>query len=51
MADAALLKAETDRFRNDLTLIRREVGKVMVGQESVIEATLTALCCGPVWTC
>src|SRR6202034_1455250 len=34
------------RFRNDLTLIRREAGKVMVGQESVIEATLTALCCG-----
>src|SRR5580692_6698563 len=46
MSEKPLLQAETDRFRNDLALIRREVGKVMVGQESVIEATLTALCCG-----
>ncbi len=46
MSEKPLLQAETERFRNDLTLIRREVGKVMVGQESVIEATLTALCCG-----
>ena len=42
----AQLNAEADNFRNAWTRVRNEVGKVLVGQERVVEATLTALLCG-----
>ncbi|MCX5662730.1 MAG: MoxR family ATPase [Planctomycetota bacterium] len=46
MTDQGILQAETARFRQDLDAARKEIGKVIVGQESVIEAVLTALFCG-----
>lgn len=41
-----LLQAEADQFRQEFATVRAEVGKVIVGQERVVEATLTALFCG-----
>ena len=46
MVDEATLRAEAARFKQDLDLIRQEVGKVIVGQERVVESTLTAILCG-----
>ena len=46
MADPQAMEAEAARFRTDLARVREEVGKVIVGQERVVEATLTALFCG-----
>jgi MoxR-like ATPase len=46
MTDEATLKAETNRFRQDMERIRQEVAKVIVGQERVVEATITAILCG-----
>jgi MoxR-like ATPase len=40
------LQAEADQFRNEFTAVQEAVGQVIVGQEHVIEATLTALLCG-----
>ena len=42
----SLLKHEADRFRADLKAIRDEIGKVIVGQQNVVECTLVALFCG-----
>lgn len=42
----AELQAEADQFRNEFQAIREAVGKVIVGQQRVVEATLTALLCG-----
>jgi len=42
----AELQTEADQFRNEFQSIREAVGKVIVGQERVVEATLTALLCG-----
>lgn len=42
----AELQAEADQFRNEFQAIRDAVGKVIVGQQRVVEATLTALLCG-----
>jgi len=42
----AELQAEADQFRNEIQAIREAVGKVIVGQQRVVEATLTALLCG-----
>jgi hypothetical protein len=39
----AELQAEADQFRNEFEAIREAVGKVIVGQQRVVEATLTAL--------
>jgi len=44
-ADAAL-REEAQRFQADLSRIREEVGRVIVGQQRVVEATITALFCG-----
>ncbi len=44
--DTGILQAESDRFQRDYQAVQAEVGKLMVGQERVIEATLTALFCG-----
>ncbi|WP_437204304.1 AAA family ATPase [Planctomicrobium sp. SH664] len=40
------LQAEADDFRETFNLVRSEIGKVIVGQERVIEAALTAIFCG-----
>ena len=42
----AQLQAEADQFRNEFQAVRDAVGKVIVGQQRVVEATLTALLCG-----
>jgi MoxR-like ATPase len=43
---SAVLQAEADQFRNEFRKVREEVGKVIVGQQRVVEATLVALFCG-----
>ncbi|MFO7958905.1 MAG: MoxR family ATPase [Candidatus Brocadiia bacterium] len=40
------LRAEAEQFRADLRAVREEVGKVIVGQERVVECTLAAILCG-----
>ena len=42
----AQLQAEADQFRTEFDAVRAAVGKVIVGQHRVVEATLTALLCG-----
>ena len=42
----AHLQAEADQFRTEFQIVREAVGKVIVGQQRVVEATLTALLCG-----
>lgn len=42
----AELQAEADQFRNEFQAVREAVGKVIVGQQRVVEATLTALLSG-----
>jgi MoxR-like ATPase len=41
-----MLQQEAQRFRADLGRIRQEVGKVIVGQQRVVEGVLVALFCG-----
>lgn len=45
-ATPAELQAEADQFQKEFQIIRDAVGKVIVGQERVVEATLTAILCG-----
>src|SRR5436190_10539303 len=45
-ADPSLLQAEADQFKQEFAAVRAEVGKVIVGQARVVEATLTAIFCG-----
>jgi MoxR-like ATPase len=45
-ADLAMLQNEADHFKNDFARIRAEVGKVIVGQQRVVEATITAIIAG-----
>jgi MoxR-like ATPase len=40
------VKQELDQFRADFEALRREVGKVIVGHEEIIDGTLTALIAG-----
>lgn len=40
------LQAEAEDFRKTFESVRDEIGKVIVGQERVIEAALTAMFCG-----
>ncbi len=40
------LKQELDRFREDFTNLRREVGKVIVGQDKIVEGVLMGLISG-----
>jgi MoxR-like ATPase len=40
------VRQELDRFRSDFELLRREVGKVIVGLTEIVEETLTALIAG-----
>ena len=44
--DAAQLQQEADQFKQEFRTIRDAVGLVIVGQEQVVEATLTAILCG-----
>lgn len=48
MSDTNLdaLQAEAIHFRDTFQAVQKEIGKVMVGQERVIEAALTAIFCG-----
>lgn len=45
-ATPAELQAEAEQFRKEFEVIKAAVGKVIVGQERVVEATLTAILCG-----
>jgi MoxR-like ATPase len=42
----AALQSEADDFRATFSQVREEIGKVIVGQQRVVEATMTALFCG-----
>ncbi len=46
MINEATLKEEAAKFKADLELIRSEIGKVIVGQERVVDGTITAILCG-----
>ncbi len=46
MTVESTLEAEADEFRQDYDRIRAEVGKVIVGQERVVECAMTAIVCG-----
>lgn len=45
-SDLAQLKQEAKQFQDEFKTIKDAVGQVIVGQERVIEATLTAILCG-----
>jgi MoxR-like ATPase len=45
-SNAAELQQEADQFRTEFQTIRDAVGQVIVGQQQVVEATLTAILCG-----
>jgi MoxR-like ATPase len=44
--DPAQLEAEAQQFKREFAGVRDAVGRVIVGQERVVEATLTAIFCG-----
>jgi MoxR-like ATPase len=46
MSETEELKGQLDRFRADFESLKREVGKVIVGHEDIVEGTLTALIAG-----
>ena len=46
MTDEQRLKEQLDRFRADFAALRAEIGKVVVGQDDIVEATLIALIAG-----
>jgi MoxR-like ATPase len=46
MSTEETLQTEAREFKEDFFRIRGEVGKVIVGQDRVVEATLTAIVCG-----
>ena len=46
MTDEAQLQAEANGFKQDFGSIVEEIGKVIVGQQEVVEATVTAVLCG-----
>ncbi|HEV3166556.1 MAG TPA: AAA family ATPase, partial [Isosphaeraceae bacterium] len=46
MMNTAEIKQQLDQFRADFEALRREVGKVIVGHEDIIDGTLTALIAG-----
>ena len=39
-------RQDLDRFRRDFDVLRHEIGKVIVGQEEIVDGTLTALVSG-----
>jgi MoxR-like ATPase len=46
MSETQELKEQLDRFRSDFDALKREIGKVIVGHEEIVEGTLTALIAG-----
>ena len=46
MPDEKQLREQTDAFRADLARVREEVRKIIVGQERVVDCTITAVICG-----
>src|SRR3954463_14512201 len=46
MSEPAAVKDQLDRFRADFQRLRREIGKVIVGQDEIVEGTLSALIAG-----
>jgi MoxR-like ATPase len=46
MSDIESMKAQLDQFRGDFETLRREIGKVIVGNDEIVEGTLTALIAG-----
>ncbi|MFO0953368.1 MAG: hypothetical protein U0835_19900 [Isosphaeraceae bacterium] len=40
------IRQQLDQFRADFETLRREVGKVIVGHEEIVDGTLTALIAG-----
>ena len=46
MSDIEAIKDQLDRFRADFQRLRREIAKVIVGQDDIVEGTLTALIAG-----
>lgn len=45
-ADTQQLQSEAEQFRQEFRRIQEAVGQVIVGQQRVVESTLTALLCG-----
>lgn len=46
MSDAEKLEQEMDEFRADFSRLRTEVGRVIVGQQEIVDGTLAALIAG-----
>ncbi len=46
MTGPAELQQQLHRFRNDFELLRREIGKVIVGQDEIVRGTLLSLLSG-----
>jgi MoxR-like ATPase len=46
MTDTGAIKEQLDQFRADFRRLRQEIGKVIVGQDDIVEGTLTALIAG-----
>jgi MoxR-like ATPase len=46
MSNIDAIKDQLDQFRADFLRLRREIGKVIVGQDDIVEGTLTALIAG-----
>jgi MoxR-like ATPase len=46
MPDPAELQAEASRFREDFQNLRESVGQIIVGQQRVVEGTITAIIAG-----
>jgi MoxR-like ATPase len=46
MSNTEQIKAQLDQFRADFEALRREIAKVIVGHQDIVEGTLTALIAG-----
>jgi MoxR-like ATPase len=46
MSDSQAIREQLDQFRADFQRLRREIAKVIVGQDEIVEGTLTALIAG-----
>src|SRR5262245_12110421 len=46
MDNAEQVKGQLDQFRSDFDALRREIGKVIVGHQEIVDGTLTALIAG-----
>jgi MoxR-like ATPase len=46
MSNIDAIRDQLDQFRADFQRLRREIGKVIVGQDDIVEGTLTALIAG-----